>query len=288
MTPSLLAAKLILAPSLIALVTLAGRRWGPSAAGWLAGLPITGGPILAFLAIEQGLPFGQRAAVAALAGLLAFVAFCLAYAWSARRLPWYAALPIGYAAYILVGLPLTRWHPGAGVAACCGGACLLLGAWAMPRTRVVAHVVVAHPRWELPARMAAAAVVVIVVTGLAAWLGPGWSGVLTVFPTAATALGVFTHHAAGPDALAQLLRGLCLGMLGVTACFAVLGAGLERRGLGLGFTLGLLAAVAAQGATWLALRWFARREAGFGFRVSGFGMRQHGRRRKEDPGANPK
>lgn len=259
MSATLLAAKLILAPSLIAIVTLAGRRWGPAAAGWLAGFPITGGPILAFLAIEQGLPFGQRAAVAALAGLLAFVAFCVTYAWCARRLPWYAALPLGYAAYGLVGLPLTRWHPGAGVAAVTGGACLLLGAWAMPRTRVVAHLVVAHPRWELPARMGAAATVVLAVTGLAAWLGAGWSGVLTVFPTAATALGVFTHRAAGADAAAQLLRGLCLGMLGVTACFAVVGAGLERLGLGLGFALGLVAALAAQGTAWTVLRLAARR-----------------------------
>lgn len=259
MSPTLLAAKLILAPSLIAVVTLAGRRWGPAAAGWLAGFPITGGPILAFLAIEQGLPFGQRAAVAALTGLLAFLAFCLSYAWCARRLAWWAALPIGYAAYFIAGLPLTRWHPGAGIAALTGAGGLVLGAWAMPRTRIVAHVPVAHPAWELPARMAAAAVVVLAVTGLAEWLGPGWSGVLTVFPTAATALGVFTHVAAGPDACAQLLRGLCLGMLGVTACFAVIGAALERLGLGAAFALGLTAAVAAQGTAWTVLRLAARR-----------------------------
>jgi len=259
MSTTLLLAKLILAPALIAAVTLAGRRWGPATAGWLAGFPITGGPILAFLAIEQGLPFGQRAAVAALAGLLAFVAFVLAYAWCARRWPWWLALPIGYAAYGLVGLPLTRWHPGAAVAALSGGACLLLGAWAMPRPRAIAHVKVGHPYWELPARMAAAATVVLVVTGLAGWLGPGWSGVLTVFPTAATALGVFTHRAGGADAVAQLLRGLCLGMIGVTACFAVLGAGLEQLGLAVGFALGLIAALVAQVLTFLAVRSLRRR-----------------------------
>ena len=45
--------KLCLVPSLIYLVTLIGRRWGPNAAGWFSALPIVAGPILLTMAIEQ-------------------------------------------------------------------------------------------------------------------------------------------------------------------------------------------------------------------------------------------
>jgi len=50
----ILALKLVLTPALIAIATLAGRRFGPSISGWLVGLPFTSGPVSLFLALEQG------------------------------------------------------------------------------------------------------------------------------------------------------------------------------------------------------------------------------------------
>jgi hypothetical protein len=41
----LLRLKLLLVPSLIGLVTLAGRRWGPTIAGRLTALPVVSVPI---------------------------------------------------------------------------------------------------------------------------------------------------------------------------------------------------------------------------------------------------
>lgn len=61
----LLALKLMLVPSLTAGITLSGRRWGPSVAGWLSAFPVVGGPILFFIAIEQGPAFASAAAVGA-------------------------------------------------------------------------------------------------------------------------------------------------------------------------------------------------------------------------------
>src|SRR6185295_5365099 len=46
--------KLVLVPGLIALVTVAGRRFGPRIGGWLNALPLVAGPVLFFLALEQG------------------------------------------------------------------------------------------------------------------------------------------------------------------------------------------------------------------------------------------
>ena len=72
-----LALKLVLTPALIALASLAGRRWGPAVSGWLVGLPLTSGPVTFFLALNQGLAFAAAAAVGTLAGTISQAAFCL-------------------------------------------------------------------------------------------------------------------------------------------------------------------------------------------------------------------
>jgi len=50
--------KLTIVPIFIGLITLAGRKWGPTIAGLLGGLPVVGGPIIFFITLEQGVPFG--------------------------------------------------------------------------------------------------------------------------------------------------------------------------------------------------------------------------------------
>lgn len=50
----LLALKLFLAPVLIGLVSIAGRRWGPAVGGWLVSLPLTSAPVILFLAPNSG------------------------------------------------------------------------------------------------------------------------------------------------------------------------------------------------------------------------------------------
>src|SRR5437763_972159 len=84
--------KLILSPLLIGGLSLAGRRWGPAVSGWLAGLPLTSGPVLLFLALDQGPAFTVAAAQATMLGLISTGAFCLVYSRLAYRRPWPATL----------------------------------------------------------------------------------------------------------------------------------------------------------------------------------------------------
>ncbi|QAY92927.1 hypothetical protein CUN63_24935, partial [Pseudomonas sp. ACM7] len=63
--------KLLVIPGFLLLISLAGKRWGPSVAGWLSGLPVVVGPILFFLAIEQGQVFAAQSATAALSAMFA-------------------------------------------------------------------------------------------------------------------------------------------------------------------------------------------------------------------------
>ena len=51
----LLLIKLLLTPLLMIAVSWAARRWGSGIGGFLAGLPLTSGPISIYLWVEQGL-----------------------------------------------------------------------------------------------------------------------------------------------------------------------------------------------------------------------------------------
>src|SRR3954471_20624888 len=62
---SLLVLKLTLAPGLVVVTTLAGRRWGPRAAGWLGGGPGGGGAILLAPPPQRGGPVAAASGAAA-------------------------------------------------------------------------------------------------------------------------------------------------------------------------------------------------------------------------------
>jgi len=59
---TLLAAKLLLSPLCVVVVSLAGRRWGVAVAGVLGGLPVVAGPILLVETLIHGRDFGADAA----------------------------------------------------------------------------------------------------------------------------------------------------------------------------------------------------------------------------------
>src|SRR6266568_4806520 len=101
----LFALKLTLVPLFIAGVTLGSRRWGPRIGGWLNAVPMVAGPVLLFLAIEQGAAFASRAALNTLAGLIGVATFSLAYAWAALRRPWWIARATGAIAFLRSFLP---------------------------------------------------------------------------------------------------------------------------------------------------------------------------------------
>jgi hypothetical protein len=57
---------------------------------------------------------------------------------------------------------------------------------------------------------------VLAITGLAAVLGPNWSGILTPFPILTSILAIFTHTLQGSDSTIMTLRGLLIGVMGFT------------------------------------------------------------------------
>jgi hypothetical protein len=217
---ALLLLKLTLAPGLVAATTLAGRRWGPRAAGWLGGLPVVVGPILLAFALERGDAFAARAAAGALLGLLSLTFFVLAYGWSARVVGWLPAAALGWLAFgagtfALEHVAVPNWVALALVCSSFAAAAVLL-----PRAPAEARG--AAPRYDLLLRAGATAALVLLLTGLAGALGPRLSGLLASFPVLATVLAAFTHAQDGAAAAAQLLRGFATGLVAFAVfCFAV-------------------------------------------------------------------
>lgn len=242
----LLLLKLVLVPPLIAGVSLAGRRWGPSVGGWLAGLPWTSGPVALFLAIEQGEAFAANAAQGTLLGLMSVSAFCVVYSVTARRRSWGASVLAGWCAFIVATVVLRRFS-----LSLIPAFAVVIGVLAgvltfLPRATSAGSPPV-PPRWEIPLRMGAATGMVLAITGAAAALGPQLSGLLTPFPVYATVLAIFTQHSHSAAAAAALLRGVVLGSFAFGAFFFVLAGTLTVWGLPTAFGLSLAAALLVHG-----------------------------------------
>jgi hypothetical protein len=250
----MLAIKLLLAPALIGMVSLAGRRWGPAISGWFIGLPLTSGPVTLFLALDQGTGFAASAAQGTLLGLISVACFCMAYSWLSLRVGWLGSLLASWCVFFASTFILEQFSMPLVTAFAGVIAFLALVLKLLPASRGQS-VVVPPPQWELPLRMVTAAAFVLALTGASSLLGPQLSGLLTPFPIYATILGAFTHHFQGSAAVCRLLRGLVLGTFTFAVFFLVVAATIEGEGIGIAFGMATLAALLLHGCS----LWFLRK-----------------------------
>ena len=218
----LIALKIMLAPLLVVLSTLAARRWGPGVGGWLLGLPLTSGPVSVLLFLEHGVGFTRHAAAGTLVGLVAAGSFAACYAIVAPTRSWWRALVMATAACLATAGVLSWAHPDlpsrmaiALVALAAFG--FLVGA---PRDAVSRP----EPSPSTTAlRMAIAGLVVFLVTTGAAVLGSSVAGMLASLPVVSGVMAVSLHRGGGRDLAGNLLRGALVGTWGGAAFFAVVG-----------------------------------------------------------------
>jgi len=243
-----LALKLLLVPAFLLLVSMAGRRWGAAVAGWLAGLPVVGGPILFFLAMEHGAVFASSAAAMSLSAVLASVSFSLAYSHAAHRWPWSASLVVGLSAWAVAAFVLSALPVSAALALAISLLTLLAAPRLFPAARVQpgGRTVSAV---ELGCRMLAGAALTLGVTWVARSVGPAWSGLLAVFPILGIVLAVFSHRSQGSAFAAALLRAMATGLYSFVAFCFVLSMALPALGVATAFVLATMASLAVQAAS---------------------------------------
>jgi hypothetical protein len=238
--------KLLLTPALIGSVTLAGRRWGAGASGWLAGLPLTSGPIALYLAIEQGTAFARGAAVGTLLGLVSLAGFCSVYSAVASRAGWWLAVGGAILAFLvstailsLIALPVVA-------AFLVVVAILALSLRVVPGNHEV-DLRIAQPWWDIPLRMALATAFVLILTWLGQALGPRLTGLIAPFPIFVTILVVFAHRSYGALSADRLLNGVIHGSFAFAAFFLVVALLIEPEGIAVTFVAAISVALAVQG-----------------------------------------
>ena len=256
-----LALKLVLTPVLVGAASLAGRRWGSAIGGWLIGIPFTSGPIVLFLALDQGSGFAARAAAGVMTGAISAAVFGISYAWAAQQWGWAISLlaaTVGFAAativlstseisvqgffvviilVIVVSLFLMPQHPWGPS-----------GDIPMNRAGIAASETVGFPAWDLPSRMVVATIFVVALTTIAPLLGARLAGLLAPFPLYGSVLAAFAHRIQGAGPAVGVVRGLLLGLFAFSSFFLVL-ALLLTHGVALAFACAIVIALAVQGAS---------------------------------------
>ena len=228
------ALKLILVPTFVGAVSLAGRHWGPTVSGWLVGLPLTSGPVTFFLALEQGNTFAAAATQATMMGIISVATFSVAYTRLATRTSWLPSMLGGFVAWIGSTFLLENLEVGLVLGfvtvLCVTAVSVLL----IPRVKSDRNSRV-PPTWEIPARMLSATILVFLITGVAQTLGPKLTGLLTPFPIYATVLAAFTHRYETANQAIRLLRGVVVGSVTSTVFLLIVSSTIIGWGVGYAF-----------------------------------------------------
>ncbi len=242
-----------LAVTMVAVVglTLVAERVSTRLAGVLAGFPHGIAIVLYFIGVEQGADFASRAAGFATAGLGANVVLAFTYGWLAQRLrgkvPRLGAVAVsaggGLAAFLVLALGLRLIAPGAGLAALLTLAAVGAVRWLLRRWQGVGQA--ARPRvgaGELLLRAALAGAIVLLITGLAAGLGPGWAGLFAGFPVVTFPVLLIMHIRHGAAPVAAIVRHYPFGILSLLVFTLTVRWSFAALGMGWGVLAGLAAA----------------------------------------------
>ena len=246
----LLILKLTIVPLALLLFGIVERLHGPRVAGWLAGFPIVGGPLLLFVTLDHGVAFGSQAALGAYFGLVPWLIFTMSYAFCSRRLNWLGCTVVAFtlwtaaAAAAVVWQSASRWLEILPFAAFVGALFVYPRGEASDEERE-------YVWWGLPARMIAGAAMTVVITQFSSFMGSKWSGIFATFPVMGSIICISSQLQYGRHAVQEAVAGMSMGLAAVgTFCF-VLYTLLGPLGIWPAFGLSLVASTSAHALTWL-------------------------------------
>jgi len=234
-----LAIKLVSVPIFILTISMIAHRWGPSIGGVVLGLPLTSGPILFFLALEQGTTFAAASALATLMGLISLAASCIVFSWLSFRRGSLSCLIGCCATFFAVTLVLNFVSFPSALTLVVVVAFLVLIYRIFP-SGASGSISRKSARREIPARIIAATALVLLITGAASILGPHLSGLLTPFPVYATVMSLFILRSEGPQVSALFLRGVMMGCLTTSVFLFLIASFIVSLGLMVVFGLAVV------------------------------------------------
>ncbi|MCC9622754.1 hypothetical protein LPB41_13735 [Thalassospira sp. MA62] len=217
---SLIAAKLVVSIGMVLALSMLAERAGPRVAGVLSGYPLGTAILLYFLAIEQGVTFASQSAVYALPGLISTLVFLYVYFLVSRVMtafPVLVQIAVSSLAAIIGYLGIS-WVFQLFTLSLVQAASILLVAifGAMVLFRKIENVRILN-RVKISKRVVLfraglASIIVLIISGLAASIGPRWSGLLSGFPVALFPTMLILHYSYGSATVHTLIRNFPRGM----------------------------------------------------------------------------
>jgi hypothetical protein len=239
---------LLAAPVVMVAAALTERRLGPSAAGWVAALPVSFAVATVAVAVDAGDATARTVALSAAAHVPAQVAFAVVFAAVLVRRGLLLGGAAGALAYLACSLLLAGVPTALAIAAAVPALLLapgLIAPGGPPATTA--------PHWRSVLVSCAAGTIVVATALLTIRLaGPVAAGAAAAFPTVSTTVAVAVVRRAGPDAGAHALAGLVRSLPCYLAfCLVVV---LAAPAVGpSAVALALLACLAAGRLTWRAV-----------------------------------
>jgi hypothetical protein len=239
----LLLIKLTITPVLVGCMSLAIRYWGPTTAGILIGLPWMTGPVLFILGLDKGTGWVAGACTGVQLGTVALAGYAMAYVLSARRFGWFVSQMAGSLAFGALAIILHGLDIGPRLAPLLSAGSLI-ACYRLIKIPANARAPGPLPWWDIPARMLATALLVLVIAFSADALGPTWSGIIATYPVIMTVIGTFTHAQWGGGATTVLFRAVLLSLISFVVFFVVVEASAQALGLVWAYALAVVASVA--------------------------------------------
>ena len=214
---TLLLLKLTLGPIMVLFAHYLQKNYGHGIGGRLIGLPITTGPFILIICLQEGRSFGAHVAHGVLLGQIALSMYCWVYAMASAKFNWWISLAIGTATCLLTGYITTQYKIST-----IQTIPILLAVWAIAMKwwppAITPPQKVKPPAWELPARILVTLAVLFGLSTLAPHLGASVSGAFSTYPVIASVISAVNHRRYGPAATMATLRGL-METLPVTIAF---------------------------------------------------------------------
>ncbi len=251
---NILILKLVLAPIIIGSASLAGRKWGPAVSGWVVGLPLTSGPVAFILAISHDTTFAFGAIRGTLSGGFSLIAFCFTYAWLARKFNW-AITTLG-SLLVFAGMTAILQNKDLPLLPLFFAIVfvILIGLKLMPKPGELELSQSTPSQWDIPARILVGTSFILLMTGIAPYIGPRLTGLLTTIPLYAGILTIFAHRHHGHAGANSVLHGLILGLFSFTGFYLALGLLIQNTSLLVSFGIATVSALLVQGVTLLIIQ----------------------------------
>ena len=246
--------KMAITAGFVLAATITAERAGPLVGGLVATLPLGGGPVYVFLALDHDSAFIAASALNSLAINAVNVIFALCYALLAQKRSLVASLTLAMLVWFVLAW-IVHSLSWTATSAFLVNVVVLVACIAIARPLRNVAIPRIYMRWyDLVMRAAMVAALVGVVVTLSFRIGPGGSGILAVFPIILISVQIILHRQVGGKPTAAVMANAVLGLTGIAFACIVLHFTAVLLGSAVGLSLALATSVG-----WSLLVLFARR-----------------------------